>query len=130
MRVLDNMAVRVAERLEAKGWKLLASEPGSTGPDLVIRRRGKRYGVVLKSTSEGRGHRVICCCPKPGWRLEHMPFSRVGLAGALRTNGRMIDPTLTKLRRYELHVSHRKDGLQSAADDFAFVHYFSVVHGT
>lgn len=50
---------RVAELFEAKGWKIQASEPGSTGPDLVVRRRGKRYGVVLKATSEGRADRVI-----------------------------------------------------------------------
>lgn len=50
---------RVAELFEAKGWKVQASEPGSTGPDLVVRRRGKRYGAVLKATSEGRADRVI-----------------------------------------------------------------------
>lgn len=50
---------RVAGLFESKGWKVLASEPGSTGPDLVVRRRGKRYGVVLKATSEGRADRVI-----------------------------------------------------------------------
>lgn len=50
---------RMAGLFEAKGWKVLASEPGSTGPDLVVRRRGKRYGVVLKFTSEGRADRVI-----------------------------------------------------------------------
>ncbi len=50
---------RVAGLFESKGWKVLASEPGSTGPDLVVRRRGKRYGVVLKATSEGRADRVV-----------------------------------------------------------------------
>ena len=50
---------RVAGLFESKGWKVLASEPGSTGQDLVVRRRGKRYGVVLKATSEGRADRVI-----------------------------------------------------------------------
>lgn len=50
---------RVAGLFESKGWKILAGEPGSTGPDLVVRRRGKRYGVVLKATSEGRADRVI-----------------------------------------------------------------------
>ncbi len=50
---------RVAELFEAKGWKVQAREPGSTGPDLVVRRRGKRYGAVLKATSEGRADRVI-----------------------------------------------------------------------
>ena len=50
---------RVAAMLEAKGWKIQASVPGSTGPDLVVRRRGKRYGVALKATSEGRADRVI-----------------------------------------------------------------------
>ena len=50
---------RVAGLFESKGWKVLVSEPGSTGPDLVVRRRGKRYGVVLKATSEGRADRVI-----------------------------------------------------------------------
>ena len=50
---------RVAGLFESKDWKAQASEPGSTGPDLVVRRRGKRYGVVLKATSEGRADRVI-----------------------------------------------------------------------
>lgn len=50
---------RVAGLFEAKGWKIQASEPGGTGPDLVIRRRGKRYRVVLKATSEDRADRVI-----------------------------------------------------------------------
>ncbi|MDR6155550.1 hypothetical protein QF021_003639 [Acidovorax delafieldii] len=50
---------RVAGMFEAKGWRIQASKPGSTGPDLVVRRRGKRYGVVLKATSEGRADRVI-----------------------------------------------------------------------
>ena len=50
---------RVAGLFEAKGWKIQAAEPGSAGPDLIIRRRGKRYGVVLKPTSEGRADRVI-----------------------------------------------------------------------
>ena len=50
---------RVAGLFETNGWKVLASEPGSTGPDLVVRRRGKRHGVVLKATSEGRADRVI-----------------------------------------------------------------------
>jgi len=44
---------RVAGLFESKDWKAQAGEPGSTGPDLVVRRRGKRYGVVLKATSEG-----------------------------------------------------------------------------
>ena len=50
---------RVAGLFKSKGWKVLAGEPGSTGPDLVVRRRGKRYGVVLKATPEGRADRVI-----------------------------------------------------------------------
>ncbi len=50
---------QVAGLFESKGWKILVGEPGSTGPDLVVRRRGKRYGVVLKATSEGRADRVI-----------------------------------------------------------------------
>ena len=50
---------RVAGLFESKDWKAQASEPGSTGLDLVVRRRGKRYGVVLKATSEGRADRVI-----------------------------------------------------------------------
>lgn len=50
---------RVAGLFESKGWKVLAAESGSAGPDLVVRRRGKRYGVVLKATSEGRADRVI-----------------------------------------------------------------------
>lgn len=50
---------RAAGLFESQGWKVQASEPGSTGPDLVVRRRGKRYGVVLKATSEGRADRVI-----------------------------------------------------------------------
>ena len=50
---------RVAGLFESEGWKVLANEPGSTGLDLVVRRRGKRYGVVLKATSEGRADRVI-----------------------------------------------------------------------
>ena len=50
---------RVAGLFESKGWKILAGEPGNTGPDLVVRRRGKRYGVVLKATSEGRADRVV-----------------------------------------------------------------------
>lgn len=50
---------RVAGLFESKGWKAQASEPGSTGPDLVVWWRGKRYGVVLKATSEGRADRVI-----------------------------------------------------------------------
>lgn len=50
---------RVAGLFESKGWKAQTSEPGSTGPDLFARRRGKRYGVVLKATSEGRADRVI-----------------------------------------------------------------------
>ena len=50
---------QVAGLLESKGWKILAGEPGSAGPDLVVRRRGQRYGVVLKATSEGRADRVI-----------------------------------------------------------------------
>ncbi len=50
---------QVAGLFESKGWKIQTNEPGSTGPDLVVRRRGKRYGVVLKATSEGRADRVI-----------------------------------------------------------------------
>lgn len=50
---------QVAGLFESMDWKVLASEPGSTGPDLVVRRRGKRYWVVLKATSEGRADRVI-----------------------------------------------------------------------
>ena len=50
---------RVAGLFESEGWKVLANEPSSTGLDLVVRRRGKRYGVVLKATSEGRADRVI-----------------------------------------------------------------------
>lgn len=50
---------RVAGLFESEGWKVLANEPGSTGLDLVVRRRDKRYGVVLKATSEGRADRVI-----------------------------------------------------------------------
>lgn len=50
---------RVAGLFESKGWKIQAGEPGSMGADLVVRRRGKRYGLVLKATSEGRADRVI-----------------------------------------------------------------------